>query len=110
VDRFWSIVVERYSPPSQEMDSLVAQATAVGLGDKGAPLSAALAEAAKTGLGDPLSAAPGVRLARATQARLDRLTTQLGVLRERVGALVGIRDGYPRRMAELRALVDQVGA
>src|SRR5437763_1561896 len=82
----------------------------VDRGDKGAPLSAALAEAAKTDLGDPLSAAPGGRLARATQARLDRLTTQLGVLRERVGALVGIWDGYPRRMAELRALVDQVGA
>ena len=110
VDSSWSLVAGRYAPLTQEIDALVAQATAVGLGDKGAPLSATLAEAAKTDLGDPLSAAPGGRLARATQARLDRLTTQLGVLRERVGALVGIRDGYPRRMAELRALVDQVGA
>src|SRR5207248_9280556 len=48
-------------------------------------------------------------LSRASQARLDRLTTQLGVLRERVGALLGVRDGYPRRIAELRALVEQLG-
>jgi hypothetical protein len=110
VDSAWSAVAGRYAPLTQEIDALVAQATAVGLGDRGAPLSAALAEAAKTDLGDPLSAAPGGRLAPATEARLSRLAGQLATLRERVAALVAIRDGYPRKVAELRALIEQVAA
>ncbi len=109
VDSAWSVVAGRYAPLTQEVDALVAQAASVGLADAGEPLSAALAEAARIDLGDPLSGAPGGRLSAATQARLDGLASRMGVLRERVGALVGIRDGYPRRMAELRALVEQVG-
>src|SRR6266704_2131373 len=99
VDSAWSVVAGRYAPLTQEVDALVAQAASVGLADAGEPLSAALAEAARIDLGDPLSGAPGGRLSAATQARLDGLASRMGVLRERVGALVGIRDGYPRRMA-----------
>src|SRR6266545_3138956 len=41
---------------------------------------------------------------------IDALVARLSALRERVGALVGIRDAYPRRIAELGALIEQVGA
>src|SRR5204862_6954143 len=92
----------------QEVDALVAQARAVGLGDDAEPLAATLAEAARVDLSDPLAAAPGGRLSPAVGQRLDNLTTRLARLRERVGALVVIRDRYPRRVAELRALIDQV--
>src|SRR6266545_2927200 len=94
VDSAWSVVAGRYAPLTQEIDALVAQARSVGLSAQG----------------DPLSAAPGGRLSTGTQERLDRLVARLGALRERVGALVGIRDAYPRRIAELGALIEQVGA
>jgi hypothetical protein len=102
------MVASRYAPLTQEVDALVAQAAAVGLADQGEPLAAALADAARTDLGDPLSAAPGGRLSASAQTRLDGLASRLAILRDRVGALVGIRDGYPRRVAELRGLIDQV--
>jgi chromosome segregation ATPase len=95
---------------TQEVDALVAQAGSVGLAGAAEPLSALLADVARTDLSDPLSAAPGGRLSASAQVRLDGIVTRLAKLRDRVGALVGIRDGYPRRVAELRALVDQVGA
>jgi hypothetical protein len=34
----------------------------------------------------------------------------MGTVRDRVAALVAVRDGYPRRLAELGALLDQVAA
>src|SRR5205809_801526 len=55
-----------------------------------------------------LSAAPGGRLSASAQVRLDGVVARMAQLRDRVGQLVGIRDGYPRRVAELRALVDAV--
>jgi len=110
VDSAWSVVAGRYAPLTQEIDALVAQARSVGLSAQADPLATALTDAARTDLGDPLSAAPGGRLSTGTQERLDRLVARLGALRERVGALVGIRDAYPRRIAELGALIEQVGA
>src|SRR6266545_258791 len=95
VDSAWSVVAGRYAPLTQEIDALVAQARSVGLSAQADPLATALTDAARTDLGDPLSAA---------------LVGRLGALRERVGALVGIRDAYPRRIAELGALIEQVGA
>jgi hypothetical protein len=108
VDSAWSVVAGRYAPLTQEVDALVAQAASIGLTDEAEPLSATLAEVARTDLGDPLSAAPGGRLSASAQARFDGIVARMAKLRDRVGALVGIRDGYPRRVAELRALVDQV--
>src|SRR2546421_11572504 len=110
VDSSWSVVAGRYAPLTQEVDALVAQAGSVGLASAAEPLSALLAEVARTDLSDPLSAAPGGRLSASAQVRLDGVVARMGTLRERVGALVGIRDGYPRRVAELRALVDGVAA
>jgi hypothetical protein len=108
VDSSWSVVAGRYAPLTQEVDALVAQAGSVGLGDAAEPLSALLAEVARADLADPLSAAPGGRLSPSAQVRLDGVVARMAKLRDRVGALVGIRDGYPRRVAELRALVDAV--
>src|SRR6266545_3950513 len=100
VDSAWSVVAGRYAPLTQEIDALVAQARSVGLSAQADPLATALTDAARTDLGDPLSAAPGGRLSTGTQERLDRLVARLGALRERVGALVGIRDAYPRQIAD----------
>jgi hypothetical protein len=110
VDSSWSVVAGRFAPLTQEVDALVAQAASVGLADAAEPLSALLAEVARTDLSDPLSAAPGGRLSASAQARLDGVAARMAKLRDRVGAFVGIRDGYPRRVAELRALVDAVAA
>ncbi|OLB63958.1 MAG: hypothetical protein AUI10_13145 [Actinobacteria bacterium 13_2_20CM_2_72_6] len=108
VDSSWSVVAGRYAPLTQDVDALVAQAASVGLADAAEPLSATLAEVARSDLGDPLSAAPGGRLSASAQVRLDGVVARMAQLRDRVGQLVGIRDGYPRRVAELRALVDAV--
>jgi hypothetical protein len=110
VDSAWSVVAGRYAPLTQEVDALVAQAASIGLDGAAQPLSDLLAEVAKQDLGDPLSAAPGGRLSASAQVRIDGVVSRMATLRERVGALVGIRDGYPRRVAELRALVDGVAA
>jgi hypothetical protein len=109
VDSSFSAVAGRYTSLTQEIDALVAQATAVGLGAQARPLADALADAARADLGDPLSAAPRGRLSPGTQSRLDQLATRRTALRDRVAALVGIRDAYPARIAELRALIEQVG-
>jgi hypothetical protein len=110
VDAAWTLVAGRYAPLTQEIDALVAQANTVGLDEVAEPLSVALAEAGHTDLADPLGAAPGGGLASATQSRLDDLTRRMVTVRDRVGALVAVRDGYPRRVAELGALLDQVAA
>src|SRR5256714_137877 len=100
----------RWAALQPEVDRLVAQAASVGLDGAAQPLSDLLAEVAKQDLGDPLSAAPGGRLSASAQVRIDGVVARMAALRERAGALVGIRDGYPRRVAELRALVDGVAA
>jgi hypothetical protein len=110
VDSAWSVTAGRYAPLTQEVDALLVQAGSVGLDELAEPLSAALAEAGRTDLSDPLRAAPGGRLSPEAQGRLDELTRRQAALRDRVAALVGIRDAYPRRVAELRALIDQVAA
>jgi len=110
VDSAWTVVAGRYAPLTQEIDALVAQAGSVGLDEIAEPLAVALAEAGRTDLSDPLGAAPAGRLGPDAERRLDELTTRAGSLRERVGALIGVRDRYPRRVAELRALVEQAAA
>jgi hypothetical protein len=110
VDGSWSAAAARYAPLTQEIDALAAQADSVGLAELAAALTAALAEAAQRDLGDPLTAAPGGRAGADLEARLTALVERMATVRERVGALVAVRDGYPRRVAELRALVDQVAA
>src|SRR6266516_2876809 len=108
VDSAWTVVAGAYAPLTQEVDALVARARSVGLDELAEPLAEALAEAGRTDLTDPLSAASGGALSTVTRTRLDRLTGRAATLRDRVAALVGIRDAYPRRVAELAALVDQV--
>jgi hypothetical protein len=108
VDSSFTLLAGRYGPVTQEVDALVAQARQVGLADDAEPLAATLAEAARVDLGDPLAAAPGGRLSPAVQTRLDELAVRMARLRERVAALVAIRDRYPRRIAELSALIDQI--
>ncbi len=108
VDSSFTLLASRYGPVTQEVDALVAQARAVGLGDDAQPLAATLTEAVRVGLSDPLAAAPGGRLSPTAQQRLDSVAIRLARLRERVGALVVIRDRYPQRVAELRALIDGV--
>jgi len=110
VDSAWTVVAGAYGPLTQEIDALVAQAKSVGLDELAEPLASALAEAGRTDLTDPLRAASGGALTAGTQARLDELTKRMDRLRDRVGALIGVRDGYPRRVTELGALVDQVAA
>ena len=110
VDRAWAAVANRYAPLTREIDALVAQARGVGLDELAEPLAGALADAARDDLSDPLTAAPGGTVGAATQARLDDLTRRVGTLRERVGVLVGVREAYPRRVAQLRALLDEVAA
>ena len=108
VDSSFTLLAGRYGPVTQEVDALVAQARSIGLGDEAEPLAATLTDAARVDLGDPLSAAPGGRLSPAGKARFDELTARIARLRERVGTLVAIRDRYPHRVAELRALIDQI--
>jgi len=108
VDSAWSVLAGRYAPLTQEIDALVAQARTVGLDELAEPLATALSEAAGADLSDPLNAAPGGQVSGSVQGRLDELALRAGTLRDRVGALVGIRDGYPRRVAELGALLDQL--
>jgi hypothetical protein len=110
VDAAWTLVAGRYAPLTQEIDALVGQARSVGLDELADPLAAALADAGRIDLSDPLGAAPGGALGSGTQTRLDDLTRRMGTLRDRVAALIGIRDGYPRRVAELGALLDGVAA
>src|SRR6266511_3463085 len=50
------------------------------------------------------------RYAPRTQELLDRLVAPLGALRERVRALIGLRDPYPRPIGALGAFIEQVGA
>lgn len=110
VDSAWSVLAGRYAPLTQEIDALVVQARGVGLDELAEPLAKALSDAAGTDLADPLGAAPGGQLSPAVQGRLDELVRRAGTVRERVGALVGVRDGYHRRAAELRVLLDQVAS
>lgn len=110
VDSAFAAVAARYAPLTEAVDRLVAQAATVELSELAAPLSTALAEAAHIDLSDPLNAAPGGRLAAPTQQRLTDLGTRLETVRERVAALLAVRDGYPGRVAELGALVDAVGS
>jgi hypothetical protein len=110
VDTAWTLLVGAYAPLTQEVDALVAQARTVGLDKLAEPLATALADAGRVDLSDPLGAVSGGQLSAGTRSRLDDLARHMGSLRDRVGALVGIRDAYPRRVAELRALLDQVAA
>jgi hypothetical protein len=110
VDSAWRAVAGRYAPLTEAVDTVVAQAATVGLDELAQPLSTALSDAARTDLGDPLSAAPGGRLAPLVQQRLTDLSDRLATVRERVAALVAVRDGYPGRVAELTALLDGAAA
>ncbi len=110
VDSAWRAVAGRYAPLTEAVDAVVAQAATVGLDGLAGPLGAALADAVRADLADPLSAAPGGRLAPLVQQRLTELSDRLATVRERVAALVAVRDGYPGRVAELTVLLDQAAA
>lgn len=111
VDSAWSVLAGRYAPLTQEIDALVGQARGVGLDELAEPLAKALSDAADTDLTDPLGAAPGGgQVSPAVQGRLDEMARRAATVRERVSALVEVRDGYQRQAAELRALLDQVAS
>jgi len=110
VDSSFSVLAGRYAQLTQDVDALVAQAGSAGVGAEVDPLSGALAEAARVDLADPLSAAPGGRLAASVRARMDDLAARVSATRDRVAALIAVRDRYPARVAELRALIDELAS
>jgi hypothetical protein len=108
VDSAWSAVAGQWAPLTEAADAAVAQAAALGEPGLTAELSGRLSAARAEDLADPLSAAPGGDLRPAARTRLRELTAELDGVRRRLADLVGLRDGYPARVAGLRDLVELV--
>ncbi|WP_319463566.1 hypothetical protein [Micromonospora sp. RTP1Z1] len=98
-------------------EALARLRTAVdALGPDGAPAAALdrlderLADAYREASGDPLAVAPGGPGAGALDTRLRELAAETATVAGEIDALVGLRDGYPRRAERLRTAVVEVEA
>ncbi|GAA4580819.1 hypothetical protein GCM10023176_60880 [Micromonospora coerulea] len=107
LDEAGSALVVRFGPPSEALARLRAAVDA--LGPDGAPTAALdrlaerLADAYREASGDPLAAAPGGPGAGTLDTRLRELAAETAMVAAVLDALVGLRDGYPRRAERLRA-------
>jgi hypothetical protein len=110
VDSAWSAVAVQWGPMTEAADAVIAQATALGEPELAGAFAGRLAAARAEDLADPLAAAPGGDLRPAARSRLRDLATELEALRRRLADVAALRDGYPRRVAGLRELVEQVAA
>ncbi len=110
VDSAWSAVAAQWGPLTEAADAAIAQAAALGEPELTGAIAARLAAARADDLADPLAAAPGGELRPAARARLRDLNTELEAVRRRLAEIAALRDGYPRRVAGLRELVEQVAA
>jgi len=95
---------------TKSVDAVAALADSVGQRQPAEELRSQLAEIERTGLADPLTAAPVGRLADAFAARLSGLAEAAERARESLAEMVAVRDGYSQRRAALAALVDDVAA
>ncbi len=110
VDTAWSVVAGRVAPLTEAVDAAGALAAELGAPALAEAVRRRLAEVHDRELTDPLAAAPGGRLAEAAEARLRELGVEVERLRERLTGMARLRDGYPQRIAALRALADDVAA
>jgi hypothetical protein len=110
VDSAWSAVASRLAALSKAVDEASALAVQLGVPAKVDHLRRRLAQLHEVDLSDPLAAAPGGRLATAAQTRLRELDTEVTAARDLLTELTRLRDGYPQRLAALRALADEVAA
>jgi hypothetical protein len=108
VDTAWTVVAGRLAAASEALDGLTALAIGLDQPDAVAAAKDALAEIAALDAADPLAAAPGGRIGGAAGARFQRLDAEVARARARLGELSEVRDGYPRRAAALRELVEEV--
>lgn len=108
VDTAWTVVAGRLAQASEVMDRLAALAAELGQPEVAATAKEELVGIAKLDVSDPLSAAPGGRISGPAGTRFDRLDAELAAAQARLTELRRLRDGYPARAAELRALVDGV--
>jgi hypothetical protein len=108
VDTAWTVVAGRLARDAEAADGLTALAKTLGQPEAMAGVGRALAEISALDVADPLSAAPGGRIGAAAGTRFDRLEAELAAVRTRLSELDGLRQAYPRRVDELRALVSGV--
>ncbi|MFE9657979.1 hypothetical protein [Micromonospora sp. NPDC006431] len=115
LDEAGSVLAVRFGPPSEALTRLRAAVDA--LGPDGVPTAALdrlgerLADAYREASGDPLAVAPGGGpAATALDTRLRELAAETATVAGEVDALVGLRDGYPRRAERLRATIVEVEA
>lgn len=114
LDEARSALVVRFGPPSEALARL--RAAVDTLGPDGAPTAALdrlgerLADAYRQASGDPLAVAPGGPGAGTLDTRLRELAADTATVAAVLDALVGLRDGYPRRAERLRARVVEVEA
>jgi hypothetical protein len=108
VDTAWTIVAGRLARASEAVDALVALAANLGQPEAVDGVKRALTEIALLDAADPLSAAPGGRISGAAGRRFEALDAAVAAARTRLTDLDQLREGYPRRAADLRALVAEV--
>jgi hypothetical protein len=110
VDAAWSAVANRLAPITEAVDAVGGLAAELGVAAIADPLRQRLAEVHDVDLSDPLAAAPAGRLGATADARLRELGAAVTHARERLTEMARLRDGYPQRIAALRALADEVSA
>lgn len=110
VDASVTAVSARLGPVTASVEAVLALATELGEPAAGQDLRVALDQAQMADLGDPLTAAPGGRLAAAAEARWARLATEAEQVRRELLDQAEVRADYPRLRAALGGLVDDLAA
>lgn len=110
VDAAFSAVATRLAGVTAAVDAVVTLATELAEPATAARLRTSLEQAQQLDLGDPLTAAPGGRLAAATEKRWTDLAAEAAQARQLLDELARVRSSYPRLRSSLASLVDDLAA
>ncbi|HTJ40428.1 MAG TPA: hypothetical protein VL738_45105 [Dactylosporangium sp.] len=108
VEAAWAAVAGRLAGAEEALARAGRLAVELGAEPPG-PLRAAVAEARRRDLADPVAAAPDGGLSPEAAERLDRVDALAAVTVAALEDLARFRDGYPDRAAALAAAVDRLG-
>lgn len=110
VDASWTVIGTAIAPVTDAMTTLTELARDIDETGSLGSLDRRVTLLRDRLLGDPLGMAPRGVLAEATRVEITNLTADIATESRRLSAIAAIRDGYPRRIAQLSAALDGVEA
>ncbi|WP_238014934.1 hypothetical protein KZZ52_33210 [Dactylosporangium sp. AC04546] len=108
VDDAWSAVAARIAPIDAALDAAASLAAELGAVGGIEPMQRRLAAIRQRELGDPLTAAPGGRLAPGAVARLDELEALVAQAATGLADVARVRETYPSRLAGLHERLSEL--